>query len=355
MILQDFVFCRLENISAGMKSYNQLFLFLLLLSIGCQPAEPQNRSFVHNITNGPRPWTSEVFEPGEKDFTFGIITDLTGGERAGIFSVAVAQLNRIEPDFVLSVGDLIEGGTRDTVQLGKEWDHFDTRVRQLDMPFFHLGGNHDLSNPVMQKYWQRRIGPLYYHFLIDDVLFLMLDSEDFAPARMLEIDKARTKAIKMLRGEIEGDYTESEYYHIPERKTGAMSTDQQDYFEQVIESSAQVRWTFVLMHKPLWTRNDDKGLDRLIKALGDRPFTVFNGHEHSFSYEEKNNRDYIKLGTTGGYQNEQDPNAFDHITLVRMAVAAPVITHIRLDGILNEKGIIPAGGDSLCFQASKCL
>ena len=269
--------------------------------------------------------------------------------------MAVQQINRIEPDFVLSVGDLIEGGTRDTVQLGKEWDYFDARVQQLDMPFFHLGGNHDLSNPVMQRYWQRRIGPLYYHFLIDDVLFLMLDSEDYELERMLEIDKARSEAIKILRGEIEGDFTETDYYHMPERKTGALSNAQQAYFESVIAENVDVRWTFILMHKPLWTRDDAKGLDRLIKTLGDRPFTVINGHEHSFSYEERNNNDYLMLGTTGGYQNDQDPNAFDHITLVRMAETEPVITHIRMDGILNKMGMIPAGGDSLCFQASRCL
>ena len=98
-----------------------------------------------------------------------------------------------------------------------------------------------------------------------------------------------------------------------------------------------------------------KGLSRLISALGDRRYTVINGHEHSFSYQERNNNDYIMLGTTGGYQNDQDANAFDHITLVRMAEESPVITHIRMDGILNEMGLIPNGADSLCFQASRCL
>ena len=338
-----------------MKLYYLTLVSLLILSVGCQFIETQHRSFDHDIIEGPKPWTGEDFEPGEEDFTFAIIADLTGGEREGIFNVAVAQVNRFEPDFVVSVGDLIEGGTRDTVQLGKEWAHFDARARNLDMPFFHLGGNHDLSNPVMQQYWQNNIGPLYYHFLIDDVLFLMLDSEDFELERMLEIDAARSEAIKMLRGEIEGDFTESVYYHMPERKTGALSDAQQTYFESVIAEYANVRWTFVLMHKPLYTREDDKGLNRIVEALGDRHFTVFNGHEHSFKYQQKNNRDYTMLGTTGGYQNDQDPNAFDHITLVRMARESPVITHVRMDGILNKKGMIPAGGDSLCFQASRCL
>ena len=236
----------------------KLLALILLISLGCdnKPDMSQTRSFEHDITTGPRPWTGDQFEQGEKDFTFAVIADLTGGEREGIFNVAVAQINRIEPDFVLSVGDLIEGGTRDTVQLGIEWDYFDARVQQLDMPFFHLGGNHDLSNPVMQKYWQNRIGPLYYHFLIDNVLFLMLDSEDYELERMLEIDQARTEAIRILQGEVEGEFSETDYYHMPERRTGAMSNAQQDYFESVITENVDVRWTFILMHKPLWTRDD---------------------------------------------------------------------------------------------------
>ena len=183
----------------------------------------------------------------------------------------------------------------------------------------------------------------------------MLDSEDYELDRMLEIDEARAEAIKILRGEIEGDFEKTKYSQMPETKTGALSETQQEYFETVIAKMTDVRWTFVLMHKPLYTRNDDKGLDRLLNALGDRNYTVINGHEHAFSYQRRNNKDFIMLGTTGGYQNPQKPNAFDHITLVRMAKEAPVITHVRMDGILNEMGLIPLGGDSLCFQASKCL
>jgi hypothetical protein len=62
--------------------------------------------------------------------------------------------------------------------------------------------------------------------------------------------------------------------------------------------------------------------------------------------------DFMMLGTTGGYQNPENPRAFDHVTLVRMA-DEPVITHLRLDGILDKKGNIPLGGDTINFQASK--
>ena len=267
-----------------------------------------------------------------------------GGERDGVYSAAVSQLNRLDPTFVVSVGDLIDGGTEDTLQLAKEWDSFDSRTAKLNMPFFYLGGNHDLTNPVMRKFWKQRFGPRYYHFVYEDVLFLMMDSEDYEEQRMLDIYHARAEALKIIAGEIEGTYEESEYYNMHERKVGGMSDDQFNYFKDVLEKYPKVKWTFVLMHKPLWQREDDKGLGKLEALLAERPFTVINGHVHSFSHRVRNNRDYIILGTTGGAQEAEDSMAFDHISLVRMD-KKPIITHLKMNGILNEMGKLPEGAD----------
>ena len=336
-----------------MKSISYLFLVLIIIVSSCSPKEQQSPAFVHDVTTKVKPWSGDEFEAAEEDFTFGIIADLTGGERQRIFNVGVAQVNRLEPTFVLSVGDLIEGGSMDTTVLKKEWDSFGDRASKFTMPFFYLGGNHDLSNPVMQEFWHRRFGPTYYHFIYNNVLFLMLDSEDFEYERMMEMHYARTEAMKIIYGEVDGDFTETEYYKMPERRTGALSEKQTSYFQEVLKKYQDVKWTFVLMHKPLYTREDSKGLGRIEEALGDRYYTVINGHEHSFSHQKRNGQDYIMLGTTGGFQNDEDEKSFDHFTLVRMAKEKPVITHLRMDGVLDETGSIPLGGDSLSFQASK--
>ena len=328
-----------------MKSYFTIVTLSILL-ISCKTNTQQRPLFEHNVKSGPTPWTSDTFELTEDDFTFAIISDLNGGERENIYSTAVGQLNRLDPTFVLSVGDLIDGGTEDTMQLEKEWNSFDSRTSKLNMPFFHLGGNHDLSNPVMRKFWKQRFGPRYYHFVYDNVLFLMMDSEDYEEKRMTEIYEARAKALKIIAGEIEGVYEESEYYHMDERKIGGMSNDQLDYYETVLDQNPEVKWTFVLMHKPLWMREDDKGLGKLEALLADRPYTVFNGHFHSFSHRERNGRDYTILGTTGGGQNPSDSMAFDHVTVVRMAIE-PDVTHLKMEGILDETGKVPLVKDSL--------
>jgi len=315
-------------------------LALALLLSACRTAEKERPKFQHDIAEGPTPWTDTNFELEEEDFTFAIISDLNGGEREGVYRTAVAQLNRLDPTFVLSVGDLIDGGTEDEAQLTKEWDSFDERTSKFNMPFFYLGGNHDLTNPVMRKFWNDRFGPRYYHFVYEDVLFLLMDSEDYEEKRMLEIYEARAKALKIMDGEIEGVYEQSDYYNMPERTVGGMSADQFNYFRGVLEKYPKVKWTFVLMHKPLWMREGNKGLGQLEQLLANRPYTVINGHLHSYSHHKRNNRDYMVLGTTGGYQNPKDSMAFDHVTLVRMA-ERPIITHLKMEGILDETGKIP--------------
>ena len=54
------------------------------------------------------------------------VSDRTGGHRARIFSQAVEQINLLQPAFVVSVGDLIEGYTKDTTKLADQWTEFQT-------------------------------------------------------------------------------------------------------------------------------------------------------------------------------------------------------------------------------------
>lgn len=314
-----------------------VYFLLLLLAVAACTQQVPTPDFHHEITDGAKPWSSEAFEATEEDFTFAIVSDLNGGERPGIYSQAVTKLNRLDPTFVLSVGDLIDGGTEDTLRLKEEWDSFDARTRELKMPFFYLGGNHDLTNIAMRDFWKNRYGPRYYHFRYKDVLFLMMDSEDYSEKRMMEIYHARDTAIRILDGYMEGDYLESTYYHMPERRVGNLGGEQVAYFRKVLEENQDVRWTFVLMHKPLWMREGEGNLVPLEEALEGRHYTVINGHFHTYSHRKRNGMDYLILGTTGGSQNPEDPNSFDHITLVHMA-EKPEITHLKMEGVLDITG-----------------
>lgn len=314
----------------------------------------QDNDFTHDLTPPPSPWLEKKFDNGADKFTFAIFSDLNGGEREGVFNVGAAQLRLLRPELIVSIGDLIDGGTEDETQLKKEWDSFDKRAEAAGAPIFRVGGNHDLTNVKMREVWAKRYGPRYYHFVYKDTLFLILDSEDFTEKRMREVYLARAEAIKIIDFNNPGPWYASEYYNMIERTRGEISAGQSAYFEKVLADNPDVKWTFLFMHKPTWLREDGKGMDRIEAALQGRNYTVFNGHEHTFRYTERKGMDYIMLGTTGGSQNPNSDKAFDHLTLINMDDTGPTISHIRMDGLLDKTGNIPAGGNDLCYQASKC-
>ena len=86
-----------------MKKITLFFISLLAFSIFSEETIP----FQHNL-EGTLPWTNENFDASKNKFTFAIFSDLAGGEREGIFEVAVEQLNLLRPEFVINVGDLID-------------------------------------------------------------------------------------------------------------------------------------------------------------------------------------------------------------------------------------------------------
>jgi hypothetical protein len=322
-------------------------------------AVPSGPSFEHDLPAGaPTPWAHESFDADADKFTFAIFTDLTGGERDGIFSVAVEQLNLLRPEFIISVGDLIEGGTEDRAQLATEWDGFDERADRTRAPVFYVGGNHDLTNLVQRDVWEQRYGRRYYHFAYRDVLFIVLDTEDNPPDRMREIYEARDAYIRAADA---GDPAapEMEYMRMPERRFGQVGAEQAEYVLEALARYPDVRWTFLFMHKPIWMYDpEDPEFASIEAALSNRPYTLFNGHFHTYSRTERHGRDYIMLGTTGGSQNPRSDMGFDQLTLVTVDGEAgdrePTIATLRMDGILDAGAAIPLGGDTLCFQASAC-
>jgi predicted phosphodiesterase len=330
---------------------NRLLLFALVAMLACTtPPE----TFHHAIQNSPLPWNYNPIAKSKEYFSFAVIGDLHSGERKGIFEIAVEQLNLLQPDLVLSVGDLVDGGTEDTTELRKQFDFFDQRANKLTAPFFHVVGNHDITNLTMRNYWEKRYGHRYYHFVYKNVLFLVLDSEDYSAERMQQIFEARAAAIKVLDGPNPKDARQMDYFKMPERATGEIGTEQSAYFEKVIAENPDVRWTFLFMHKPVWKREGKGNLSRIEAALGNRNYTVINGHLHEYAYTRRHDQDYIMVATTSGGQNALSQNAFDHILWITLNEKSPSLANLRLDGILNKEGKIPLGGDSLCFQASRC-
>lgn len=259
-------------------------------------------------TAGATPWTSLAADDADSDFHFVVVTDRTGGARPNVFRKAMPKVNLLEPAFVVSVGDLIEGYTDDQDQLDTEWDEMADMIDQLNAPFFYTAGNHDMSNAVMAETWQSRFGPSYYHFSYKDVFFLVLNSELFGMVGNEETP-------------VPGPYKQA---------------DQMAFIEQALAENADARWTVVLVHQPLWDMsNIDPDWIRVEELLGERRYTVFAGHYHAYKKSVRNDRNFITLATTGGGSALRGPlyGEFDHVAWVTMRDDGPTIANVLLDGV----------------------
>ncbi len=114
---------------------------MAFLCVATPPGASEPRIKVEELN----PWTHLDLANEPDAFQFAIVTDRTGGHRPGVFPDAVRKLNLLRPEFIMSVGDLIEGYTEDRDVLKVQWDEFSSFVEQLEMPFFYLPGNHDIS------------------------------------------------------------------------------------------------------------------------------------------------------------------------------------------------------------------
>lgn len=256
--------------------------------------------FTTNVDTSKSPWTNLRFNNDPQNFQFALISDRTGGNRPGIFEEGIKKLNLMQPEFVLNIGDLLPGYTTDTSIIRRDWEEVNGIIAKLTMPFFYLPGNHDITNSTMGKVWEERFGSRYYSFVYKNCLFVVLDTND------------------------DRDFN--------------LSVKQKSYVLNAISSHSQVRWTFLLMHHPIWKYNTDGRFQEIEEKLKGRNYTVFAGHEHHYQQTKRNESNYIILSTTGAGNNLRGNyfGEFDHISWISMTGNGPVVANLRLDGILPE-------------------
>ncbi|MEM8865793.1 MAG: metallophosphoesterase [Planctomycetota bacterium] len=256
---------------------------------------------------GPRPWSDKPVLNDPNRFQIAIVTDRTGGHRPGIWMDAMRKINLLRPEFVVSVGDLIEGYTEDRQQLEREWAEFLGFIETLQMRFFFVAGNHDVINPVQHELWRQKFGDEWYSFDYKGVHFVCLNSED-------------------TRNQI--------------------GAEQLAWLTDDLQKHADARWTLVFVHKPLWTYSeraavsgnpDTTNWKKVESLLAGRPHTIFSGHVHHYTqYERNGGMNYYALATTGGTSRLRgnDYGEFDHIMWLTMEDDGPQLAVLRLDGIL---------------------
>jgi predicted phosphodiesterase len=297
-----------------------------------------------------KPWTSEEFQNNPEEFQFVIIGDRSGGANPeGTFELAMDQINLLQPEFVINVGDVIEGYTSDRDQLNAQWDEAESIIGQLQMPFFYVRGNHDVNFPATREVWQERHGPNYYHFVYKDVLFIVLDTEDAErpyPPNM-EADIEAYNQLKLEDPEA-ADAWLREWLGTPEaiESFGSGSVvdfpqPQVDWLTQVLEANPDVRWTYLFLHEPVWNNPSDsfKAIQDLLKG---RDHTFFAGHTHYYDYDNIDGVEYITIGPAGAdFHGQEGPGNVDHIMWVTMTEEGPEMGNIALKGLFERRGLDP--------------
>jgi len=270
------------------------------------------------------PWNHLELKNRPANFQFVIVSDRTGGHRPGVFEDAVSRINLLQPEFVMSVGDLVEGGITDRGRLDEQWQEFNGFIKKLEMPFFYVPGNHDLSNKAMIPVWQEQFDRTYYHFVYHDVLFIALNTED-PPGHSVAISDKANNVIQVV-------------------KPGKIGDEQLLWLNQVLKQNAGVRWTIIFMHKPMWAYGDKTNWADVEALLGDRKRTVFAGHEHRYHRVKVGEHEYYTLATTGGASGLRGPAAgeFDHLAWVTMTTDGPLLANLMLEGIWTNDPVAEA-------------
>jgi predicted phosphodiesterase len=238
--------------------------------------------------------------PADSDkFTFAIIADKAGGGENNwpIFDRAVAEINLLNPDFVMTIGDHIQGYVSDPEVVKGMWKEYFDHLSKLEAPVFLVPGNHDISNTVMYNYWKENIGKTYYSFNYKGYHFLIINSEESQSPN-------GEKAV----------------------------AEQLDFIRNDIENSKNAKRIFIFIHKPIWL---EKGLwESIESALMDTNYRVFAGHTHQINFENRNERPYLILATTGAGMQEssvEELGSFHHLTMV------------SVDGVISRVAIIKPG------------
>ena len=236
------------------------------------------------------------------DFHFSILGDRTGGAQPEIYGRVWREIGLLHPDFVINVGDTIQGGNDKTA--AAEWAELRAlRDRFNQLPWFFVPGNHDIWSEHSRRLYEKETGrPAHYSFNYHNAHFTVLDN-----SRTEELSKA-----------------------------------QLDFLEKDLAAHRTRSPKFVFFHKPYWVLYIKMGsgefpLHQIARKYGVN--YIVSGHAHLFMRMERDGITYMGVGSSGasmargtnsrlGFEN----GWFYHHVWVRVKGTKTQFTVKELDG-----------------------
>lgn len=251
------------------------------------------------LFSAPPTASEESINLSDHPVRLAIIGDRTGGAVEGVYGAIIEEIERLKPDFVMTVGDMIEGYTEDSTVLIKEWQEYMSLIEPLTMPIYHTPGNHDITTEPMKGMYRRYMGDPYYSFDHRGLHFVILDNSRVST----------------------GD---------------DLSPEQMKWLAEDLSANHKSTYTIIFLHKPYWFETIAMGKPHPLHTLlmEHDVDAVFTGHYHRYFVGEYDGITYTSMGSSGGGMSPGPSGLGYHFAWVTVSDDGMAIAPIRNESVL---------------------